>query len=188
MSEPIEIETGVDGIVVRLRPVERRGFHWFIDCNMSSAWVGDQFRLFSGKYGEDPLWGDADELGYATGATVAEAFATPREAFTRPQLPPNTPPGTPGRARRRLVRDDPPGPVGPERPDALRPVPQRELPGDAPVRPGHGRGLRRGGVAPGPGRRRDAPGRAAHRHHALHRWRRVAGRTAASCSRTATSG
>ena len=96
MSEPIEIETGVDDIVVRLRPAERRGFHWFIDCNMSSAWVGDQFRLFSGKHGEDPLWGDAAELGYATGSTVAEAFATPRDGFTRPELPPNAPPGTPG--------------------------------------------------------------------------------------------
>lgn len=96
MTETTEIETGVDGIVVRLRTVPRRDFHWFIDCNMSSAWVDGRFRLFSGKHGEDPLWGDADELGFATGDTVAEAYATPREGFTRPQIPPNTPPGTPG--------------------------------------------------------------------------------------------
>ena len=96
MTDPIEIETGVDGIVVRLHADERRGFDWFIDCNMATAWVGDQFRIFPGKYGEDPLWGDASELGYANGATVAEAFAQPAAAFTRPSMPPNVPPGTDG--------------------------------------------------------------------------------------------
>jgi hypothetical protein len=96
VTEPITIPTGVDGIVVRLHPAERRGFDWFIDCNMASAWVEDRFRIFPGKHGEDPLWGDADELGYADGATVAEAFAQPFEAFTRPSMPPNAPPGTPG--------------------------------------------------------------------------------------------
>lgn len=96
MTDPITIATGVEDIVVRLRPAERRTFDWFIDCNMATAWVGDRFRIFPGKYGEDPLWGAASELGYADGATVAEAFARPSSTFTRPAMPPNVPPGTAG--------------------------------------------------------------------------------------------
>mgnify|MGYP000135477485 CR=1 FL=1 len=96
MTDPITIATGVQDIVVRLRAADRRTFDWFIDCNMATAWVGDRFRIFPGKYGEDPLWGAASELGYADGATVAEAFAQPSSAFTRPVMPPNVPPGTAG--------------------------------------------------------------------------------------------
>lgn len=96
MTDPITIATGVDDIVIRLHAAERRTFDWFIDCNMATAWVGDRFRIFPGKYGEDPLWGAAQELGYADGATVAEAFARPSSAFTRPAMPPNVPPGTAG--------------------------------------------------------------------------------------------
>lgn len=96
MTDPITIATGVQDIVVRLHAADRRTFDWFIDCNMATAWVGDRFRIFPGKYGEDPLWGAASELGYADGATVAEAFAQPSSAFTRPVMPPNVPPGTGG--------------------------------------------------------------------------------------------
>ena len=47
MTEPTTIDTGVDDIVVRLHPTERRTFDWFIDCNMATAWIGDRFRIFA---------------------------------------------------------------------------------------------------------------------------------------------
>jgi len=90
------IDSGVDGIVVRLNPVERRLFGSFVDCNMASAWVGDRFRIFPGKYGEDPVWGQANELKHADGATVAEAFSRAPHDFVEPAMPPNAPPGEPG--------------------------------------------------------------------------------------------
>lgn len=94
--EPTEIDTGVDGIVVRLTPTERLTFGSFVDCNMATAWIGDTFRIFPGKYGEDPVWGAGSHLKYADGATVAEAFERRPDEFREPVLPPNTPPGTPG--------------------------------------------------------------------------------------------
>ena len=39
-------------------------FKSFVDCNMAEAWIGDTFRIFAGKYGEDPLWGNAHDLKY----------------------------------------------------------------------------------------------------------------------------
>lgn len=95
-TEALEVETGVDGIVVRLIPTERSEFGSFVDCNMATAWVGDTFRIFPGKYGEDPVWGEADELKFADGATVGAAFARRPEEFRRPAMPPNAPPGQPG--------------------------------------------------------------------------------------------
>ncbi|MDX1906590.1 MAG: hypothetical protein SF053_06100 [Bacteroidia bacterium] len=71
-------------------------FNNFVDCNMAEAWVGDTFRIFPGKYGEDPLWGDARDLKYASGAHADEAFARRREEFTEPVMPKNAPIGTPG--------------------------------------------------------------------------------------------
>lgn len=91
-----DIRTGVDGIVMRLTPTERVTFRSFVDCNMAAAWVGDRFRIFPGKYGEDPVWGPANDLKVADGATVSAAFATEPEDFRVPQLPPNAPPSTPG--------------------------------------------------------------------------------------------
>jgi len=88
MSDFVEIETGVDDIVVRLHSTERQVFGSFIDCNMSTAWVGNRFRIFPGKYGEDPVWGDGHELKIGEGATVSEAFSLPPEAFVRTSLPP----------------------------------------------------------------------------------------------------
>ena len=87
MNDSTDIETGVDNIVVRLHNVDRQLFGTFIDCNMSTAWVGDRFRLFPGKYGEDPVWGDGKELKIGEGSTVAETFALPEEAFVHPILP-----------------------------------------------------------------------------------------------------
>ncbi len=28
-------------------------FNNFVDCNIAEAWIGDTFRIFPGKYGED---------------------------------------------------------------------------------------------------------------------------------------
>ena len=91
-----EIDTGVDGITMRLIETPRFTFRSFVDCNMAAAWVGDSFRIFPGKYGEDPVWGDGSELKMAEGATVSEAFSREPHEFVAPTLPPNTTPGTPG--------------------------------------------------------------------------------------------
>lgn len=90
------IETGVDGVVVRLHAAPEQRFSSFIDCNMATAWVGDTFRIWPGKYGEDPVWGPADDLKYADGATVAEAFTRASHEFSRPALPPNAEPHSAG--------------------------------------------------------------------------------------------
>jgi hypothetical protein len=63
---------------------------------MAEAWIGDTFRIFPGKYGEDPLWGYAHELKYADGHNADEAFKSAPADFKVPALPPNTPPGTTG--------------------------------------------------------------------------------------------
>jgi hypothetical protein len=71
-------------------------FNSFVDCNMAEAWVGDTFRIFPGKYGEDPLWGNARDLKFANGRHADEAFHRKGEEFQEPLMPPNTPPGMPG--------------------------------------------------------------------------------------------
>jgi len=80
----------------RLTPTKAFTFSSFVDCNMSEVWVGDTFRIFPGKYGEDPLWGYSNELKYADGKTVDEAFGRKSTEFTVPKMPPNAKPGTPG--------------------------------------------------------------------------------------------
>ncbi|MCU0409605.1 MAG: hypothetical protein MUD02_11715, partial [Bacteroidales bacterium] len=57
----------------RLVPADRIEFNSFVDCNMAAAWIGDTFRIFPGKYGEDPLWGDAAHLMFADGMNADEA-------------------------------------------------------------------------------------------------------------------
>ncbi len=79
-----------------LRPSERFEFASFVDCNMAEAWVGDSLRIFPGKYGEDPVWGAADDLKYADGPDPDATFLTPRDRFVTPRMPPNAPPGSPG--------------------------------------------------------------------------------------------
>lgn len=96
MTEQLDLDTGVSGIRVRFTPTERFTFGAFVDCNMAAAWVGDTFRIFPGKYGEDPVWGDGSELKVGEGATVTEAFSRRPHEFITPTLPPNTPPGSPG--------------------------------------------------------------------------------------------
>jgi hypothetical protein len=79
-----------------LLPSDTFYFKSFVDCNMAEAWIGDTFRIFPGKYGEDPLWGYSNELKFANGKHADEAFLTPHEAFQTPKLPLNAKPGTPG--------------------------------------------------------------------------------------------
>ena len=71
-------------------------FNSFVDCNMATVWIKDTFRIFPGKYGEDPLWGEAHDLKFASGSTVDEVFLKPPGDFVEPGMPSNAPAGTPG--------------------------------------------------------------------------------------------
>jgi hypothetical protein len=82
--------------VVRLIPSRKFVFQSFVDCNMASVWIKDSFRIFPGKYGEDPLWGDSHELKYASGKTVDEVFSKKPSEFTELLMPKNAVPGTTG--------------------------------------------------------------------------------------------
>ena len=73
----------------KLIPSEKFYFNSFVDCNMAEAWVGDTFRIFPGKYGEDPVWGYAHDLKFADGATAEEAFLAEKNSFKNPVMPPN---------------------------------------------------------------------------------------------------
>lgn len=64
-------------------------FNNFVDCNMAEAWIGDTLRIFPGKYGEDPVWGEARELKFASGKNADEVFASPATAYTAPTMPLN---------------------------------------------------------------------------------------------------
>jgi len=75
----------------KLIPAEKVYFSNFVDCNMAEAWVGDTFRIFPGKYGEDPVWGYSHELKYADGKNAEEAFKKKAEEFIEPIMPPNVP-------------------------------------------------------------------------------------------------
>ena len=71
-------------------------FHSFVDCNMAEAWIGDTFRIFPGKYGEDTVWGAARDLRFADGRNAPEAFQADSADFRQPQLPSIAPIGAPG--------------------------------------------------------------------------------------------
>lgn len=79
-----------------LTPTDTFRFNHFVDCNMASAWVGDTFRIFPGKYGEDPVWGHALDLKYAEGVSPDEVFSTPTSQYKAPKMPLNAPVGKPG--------------------------------------------------------------------------------------------
>ena len=79
-----------------LLPAEKFYFNSFVDCNMAEAWIGDTFRIFPGKYGEDPVWGRAEDLKFADGKNADEAFSAKKEAFTNPVMPLNAKPGEAG--------------------------------------------------------------------------------------------
>ena len=71
-------------------------FKSFVDCNMAEVWVGDTFRIFPGKYGEDPLWGYSNELKYASGKNAEEVFNKKYEQFKEPVMPLNVKPNEEG--------------------------------------------------------------------------------------------
>jgi hypothetical protein len=75
---------------------EKFYFNSFVDCNMAEAWVADTFRIFPGKYGEDPLWGYSRELKFASGKNADEVFKRKSEEFTEPVMPPNVAPTAEG--------------------------------------------------------------------------------------------
>lgn len=79
-----------------LIPSNKFYFNSFVDCNMAEAWIGDTFRIFPGKYGEDPLWGNARDLKFANGKNADEAFSSKASGFTEPNMPENAPGGTKG--------------------------------------------------------------------------------------------
>jgi hypothetical protein len=80
----------------RLIPAEKVRFNSFVDCNMAEAWIGDTFRIFPGKYGEDPLWGDARDLKFTDGKNAPDAFDNDSSEFINPVMPDNAPPGKEG--------------------------------------------------------------------------------------------
>ena len=80
----------------QLIPTEKFKFNSFVDCNMAEVWIGDTLRIFPGKYGEDPVWGNSDELKYADGINADQVFLTPANKFKKPIMPPNTQPGMDG--------------------------------------------------------------------------------------------
>jgi hypothetical protein len=71
-------------------------FNNFVDCNMAEAWIGDTLRIFPGKYGEDPVWGYARDLKFASGFNADEVFSTPADKYIAPSLPLNAPVGQKG--------------------------------------------------------------------------------------------
>lgn len=79
-----------------LTPIDTVEFNSFVDCNMATVWIKDTFRIFPGKYGEDPLWGEAHELKYTSGSNVDEVFLKKADEFTNPVMPFNAPTGKPG--------------------------------------------------------------------------------------------
>lgn len=80
----------------KLIPSDTFYFNSFVDCNMAEAWIGDTFRIFPGKYGEDPLWGDARDLKFANGKNADEAFSSKKDDFIVPKMPENAKIGQPG--------------------------------------------------------------------------------------------
>lgn len=80
----------------KLTPTDKFLFNSFVDCNMAEVWVGDTFRIFPGKYGEDTLWGYSDNLRFGNGAHADEAFSRKYEELIMPNMPKNVKPGQPG--------------------------------------------------------------------------------------------
>jgi hypothetical protein len=75
---------------------EKFYFNNSVDCNMSEAWIGDKFRIFPGKYGEDAIWDDGKDLKFASGKNADETFLIPAPKFMEPRMPANAAIGSPG--------------------------------------------------------------------------------------------
>jgi hypothetical protein len=80
----------------RMIPADTIFFNSFVDCNMAEAWIGDTFRIFPGKYGEDPLWGNARDLKFASGKSAYDAFSSDTGEFIETIMPPNVSPQSQG--------------------------------------------------------------------------------------------
>jgi len=94
-SELLSMETFE---IPKFRLVETDTFHFnnFVDCNMAEVWIGDTLRIFPGKYGEDPVWGFAEDLKFASGSNADEVFSSPASSYIAPKLPKNAPIGEAG--------------------------------------------------------------------------------------------
>jgi hypothetical protein len=94
----LEVAEDTDFSLPRFQLIPTDTFHFnnFVDCNMAEAWIGDTLRIFPGKYGEDPVWGYAKDLKFASGANADEVFSTPAEKYIAPKLPKNAPIGQAG--------------------------------------------------------------------------------------------
>jgi hypothetical protein len=75
---------------------EKFHFNSFVDCNMAEVWIADTFRIFPGKYGEDPLWGYSRDLKFTSGKNADEVFKRKSEEFVEPVMPPNVAPTAEG--------------------------------------------------------------------------------------------
>ena len=75
-----------------LTKAEKIKFNSFVDCNMAEAWIGNTFRIFPGKYGEDPVWGYSLNLKYADGKNAYEVFKNSATDFFDPVMPKNVAP------------------------------------------------------------------------------------------------
>ena len=93
-SEPTGHQINLPRAILTATP--RFLFNSFVDCNMAEVWVGDTFRIFPGKYGEDPLWGYSRELKFADGFNPDETFSRSVSEFREPSMPPNSKPGEAG--------------------------------------------------------------------------------------------
>ena len=85
-----------NGVKFKLITTDTFHFNNFVDCNMAEAWIGDTLRIFPGKYGEDPVWGYAKDLKFASGFNADEVFSTPADKYIAPSLPLNAPQGQKG--------------------------------------------------------------------------------------------
>lgn len=63
-----------------------------VDCNMAEAWIRDTFRIFSGKCGEDPVWGQPDLLRFASGKNADSVFNMQWSEYEKPAIPENVEP------------------------------------------------------------------------------------------------
>jgi hypothetical protein len=95
-TEEVNVEDSTALPRFTLIPTDTFPFNNFVDCNMAEAWIGDTLRIFPGKYGEDPVWGYARDLKFASGPNADVVFSTPDTDYIAPTLPKNAPIGQPG--------------------------------------------------------------------------------------------
>ena len=80
-TEEVNLESSTALPRFTLIPTDTFPFNNFVDCNMAEAWIGDTLRIFPGKYGEDPVWGYATDLKFASGPNADVVFSTPAAEY-----------------------------------------------------------------------------------------------------------